>query len=75
MKESIDVNWDLLGAEVALADAGVQAEFFAGFIGGLKEYSSGYHREVQFHNVRDSLNPKSRELLECLSCLWYKDDE
>ena len=75
MKESIDIHWGLLGAELALEDDDVQAEFFKGLIGGLQEYASEYHRQLQFFNVRDKLDPKSRKLLECLSCLWYAEGE
>ena len=74
MNKSIDVKWDLLGAELALLSDNEQSKFFIGFAEGLREYPTSYSRQMQMHMVADKLSSSQKDLLEELSCLWFKND-
>lgn len=73
------LNWELVGATVAIADSVIQAQFFKGLAEGLATYDSDYHRQLQLgyaSSQKDDrgypiLTPEHFKTLEsCLEMLW-----
>lgn len=72
--KTIEIKWDLLGAEFALLTDSDQADFFKGFAFEMSKYKSAYSREMQFLTVSDKLSDREKEMLESvLTCLWFKE--
>ena len=78
MKKSIDIKWDLLGAELALMGDIEQSEFFSGFAKELasSSYDSHYQRECQMFSVNHRMGSLEKKTLsEYFPALWYKQGD
>ena len=72
--DAIKIEWDFLGAKLALLSDEEQAKFFRGFAFELGKYESTYKRQMQMFYIRDKLKKSEIDILEeSLSCIWYKD--
>jgi len=75
MKESINIQWDLLGAELAILPDAEQALFFRGFARELNSFESHYAKEMQMININAKLEEKDKTVLEAyLPAIWYKGE-
>lgn len=76
MKKLMEVNWSIMGAEVAVMGDKEQAEFFTGFAKELEMFDTHYQRELQMLSVNDKLKKNIRDILEkYLPALWEKCDD
>lgn len=76
MRDTIEVQWDMLGAKLAALGDEEQAKFFHGFAHELASscYDSHYRREMQMLAIGEHIPPDSRKVLEeYMPCLWYKE--
>ena len=73
MKEAIEVNWKLIGAELATLSDEDQANFFEGFCVELSNYDTHVHREMQFMMAGDKMSESAKKTAEkYFPALWYK---
>jgi len=76
MMMSVEVRWDLLGAQLATLGEEEQSQFFAGFARELDGYDTHYHREVQMIAIGDKLdNGTRRTLARYLPGIWGGESE
>lgn len=76
MNKAIEIQWDLLGAQLALLDSEKQADFFKGFAREMDNYDSKYKAESQMAFINLELEDRDKKVLEfLLPTLYYKDDE
>jgi hypothetical protein len=74
LKQSIDVNWEILGAEFVNMGDNEQAAFFHGMARELSHWKSDHLKQMQAFYVADKLKPEDKaELDTFLGCLWFKD--
>ena len=72
MKQSIDVNWELLGAELANLSDEEQGAFFRGFAIELKHYPSHHAAEMQCCFINGKLTPEQRDFY---ATIGYEGDQ
>ena len=73
MIEAVEINWKLLGAELANLRAKEQGEFFNGFIGEMQTWGTHTAREMQCIYIRNELDKKKREYIATIG--WQGDDK
>jgi hypothetical protein len=73
MKKGIrtEVDWALVGAELAQSDDHAQSEFFKAFVKECKSWGTNHQVELQLAFVNDKLTVEEKE---CLSMLSYKEE-
>ena len=75
MIETIEINWELLGARLANLSDNEQGAFFKGFACELNHYESRHKAQMQMAFVSDKLSDKDKQTLEdLLPMLWLKDE-
>jgi len=75
MKKSFNIEWDILGAELANLSDSEQANFFHGFAKELDSWPSHYVREMQMVSINLKLDDKVRDTLEkYLSTIFLRKD-
>jgi hypothetical protein len=71
MKNTIDVKWDLLGAQLANLTDEEQGLFFKGFALELNNYESRYMAGIQICAIRSKLKSNEQAILkDLLPLLW-----
>ena len=63
MKESIHIDWETLGSELANLSDEEQVKFFRGFINEIMQFGTHYKSEMQLLFIRDGLTEKQREFV------------
>ena len=72
--DTIEIEWDLLGAKLAHLSDVDQGKFFKGFAIELARYESQCARELQMFAIQKKLNLKEQKTLEeTMPCLWYTE--
>ena len=66
-----EVDWELVGAELAQSDDHAQIEFFKSFIKECKSWGTNHQVELQLAHVNVELTDDERE---CLAMLSYMGD-
>jgi len=74
MRESIKIDWEILGAELADLSDDEQGDFFRGFIREVMKYDTHFKRESQFISIGKKLSDTDRDnMSELFSAIWYKE--
>jgi len=74
MLQSINVNAELFGAELAVADDKEQGSFFKGFAAELRHFPTHHHIGLQGATTHDKLAKEDRETLrEYFDCLLFEE--
>lgn len=60
--KSFNINWEALGAELALLSDGEQGLFFKGFADEMNKYSTRYNRDMQLTYLRSKLKKEQVEV-------------
>jgi len=63
MKQSIEVNWEFLGAELASLTSDEQIAFFKGFTDELSHFPSHHAAETQCIFINNGLTHKQRDFM------------
>ena len=66
MQKSIDINWEILGAQLANLDDGVQADFFKGFTNEMATWNTRAQAEMQCIRINEQLTEKQRDLIRAI---------
>lgn len=62
-----EINWGLLGAEVAQQNGEIQTEFFKAFVKECHSWGTHFQIETQLLDINQNLTPHEREILSILS--------
>lgn len=74
MIDTIEINWELLGAKLATLPDEEQGKFFKGFALELSHYESKHKAQLQMAYIAGKLSDKEKGILEDnLSMIWYKE--
>lgn len=74
MKNSVEIKWDFLGAELACLSDEEQTSFFEGFARELDSFETHYAKEMQMTYVNAKLSKKAKNVLErYMPAIWYED--
>ena len=74
MINTIEINWELLGAKLAALSDNEQSEFFKGFARELDGFESHHSREMQMAYVNGKLDNKSKMTLKrYFPMIWWED--
>lgn len=75
MINTIEINWELLGAKFANMNDTEQSLFFKGLAQELMNWESIHKVQMQFSFISDKLNDKQKNILDdALGMLYYKDE-
>lgn len=74
MIKSIQINWEVLGAQFANLSDEEQGAFFNGLSRELKHWESCHQKQMQGSMIADKINDQDKKELETfLGMLWFKD--
>ena len=63
MRQSVNINWEAIGAELANLTDEEQVAFFQGFTNELRHWPTHYAREMQCQYIRAKLTDEQRRYI------------
>ena len=75
MKKGIitEIDWEFIGAQLAVEDDEIQAKFFKSFIKEINSFETHFQGQQQLSSINFKLNKKEKEDLSMLTYIEEKD--